>query len=495
MKTNILAAITLALSAQIVAAAQPFARVLIVLPGVDYVSLKGGGQHSTGYFLNEFATPLMALTKLGAEVEIATPQGVPPTMDKASDKASWFATPQEYEAAKNFVASLRGLANPRSLESLTSEDLTRFDSLFVPGGHASMEDLPKNEAMGRVLRHFHDSQKPTALICHGPAALLSAVSGGGWIYAGYKMTVFSTAEEQIEESNGDLGGLVTFYVEQALRSKGALIEVAMPWASHAFRDRELITGQNPMSDKAVAELLIEALVERKVKQLPLSTSLDLTGRKVFDVQQGSRQVDWSQGHTTFYVGVRRTEVSSSSFGKRLEAHIQKAKSAFAPKALKGYRVIATPEYEIAFQNWTNEATMNETFAQVGAPVVADAEGFMRRLVFKGVHSVPEFSKLSSQKLSFSCSDVLNRTTGADMTFDSASVEFKFASDEQLYVGGFESGTEERFLVARDLLPSSGLMSIYRLRAENQLAQGKSGLVEVNVGGESFWSVTYLCSPK
>jgi putative intracellular protease/amidase len=41
----------------------------------------------------------------------------------------------------------------------------------VPGGHAPMQDLLADPALGRLLRAFHAEGKTTALVCHGPIAL------------------------------------------------------------------------------------------------------------------------------------------------------------------------------------------------------------------------------------------------------------------------------------------------------------------------------------
>ncbi len=50
----------------------------------------------------------------------------------------------------------------------------------------------------------------------------------GWIYAGYKMTIFSTAEEQQREPL-EIGGKVLFYPDFALRTAGGDVSVLAPW--------------------------------------------------------------------------------------------------------------------------------------------------------------------------------------------------------------------------------------------------------------------------
>jgi putative intracellular protease/amidase len=87
----------------------------------------------------------------------------------------------------------------------------------------------------------------------------------GWQYEGYKMTIFSTAEEQIAESK-QLGGEMLFYPEAAMKTAGGEIQVAPPWSSNVIQDRELITGQNPFSDNALAETLLSAIAQKKSTQ-------------------------------------------------------------------------------------------------------------------------------------------------------------------------------------------------------------------------------------
>lgn len=237
-------------------------RVLVVMSGSNYVTTKEGNLHPTGYFLSELAGPTLALKKAGFEIKFATPHAKTPVMDKISDDQRWFKSTEKYQEAKVF-AEKEMKKEPISLETLTEDQLERFYGVFVPGGHAPLEDLKDNQALGRVFGHFHKHKKPTALICHGPAALLSAkISDSSveddWIYKGYHMTSFSAAEEKQEEDAGHLDGHMPFYLDEELRRLGGNVEVASPWTSFTVRDRELITGQNPMSEEEFTKLFLES---------------------------------------------------------------------------------------------------------------------------------------------------------------------------------------------------------------------------------------------
>jgi putative intracellular protease/amidase len=72
-----------------------------------------------------------------------------------------------------------------------------------------------------VMRHFHETSKPTAVLCHGPISLLSAspnskevvaalsasdaagarAKAQGWIYSGYKMTILNRMRREEMRQN------------------------------------------------------------------------------------------------------------------------------------------------------------------------------------------------------------------------------------------------------------------------------------------------------
>lgn len=49
-----------------------------------------------------------------------------------------------------------------------------YDALLIPGGVVNPDALRTNEAALRFVRHFFDTSKPVAAICHGPQVLINA---------------------------------------------------------------------------------------------------------------------------------------------------------------------------------------------------------------------------------------------------------------------------------------------------------------------------------
>src|ERR1700744_1691556 len=259
-------------------------KVLVLVSSGRGLPLKDGKVYAgAGYYLNELTVPVRALMKEGYEITFATPKGNTPQVDVHSEVADFFGgDAAKLEDYMLFRDGLKGLRDPSRIVDVIASGLDQYDAVFVPGGHGPMIDLLDDPDAGIVMRHFHETAKPTAVLCHGPISLLSALPNSkevvdalkagdnagaqakakGWIYAGYKMTIFSTAEEQQREPL-EIGGKVLFYPDFALRTAGGDVSVVAPWKSYVLQDRELISGQNPFSDEALLKLLLPALNRKR----------------------------------------------------------------------------------------------------------------------------------------------------------------------------------------------------------------------------------------
>jgi len=181
-------------------------------------------------------------------------------MDPISDHSLWFGFRKgEYERAKADLHMImqEGLNSPLKLVDITNQELDNFDGIFLPGGHAPMVDLWQDASLGRILRYFHRTSKPTAVICHGPAGLLSAVEDCRWIYSGYRLTCYSNAEDFMNEVMWF--GKLPWKLADRISEKGGIVHNKLPLMSNVIVDRELISGQNPSSANALGEKFVERL--------------------------------------------------------------------------------------------------------------------------------------------------------------------------------------------------------------------------------------------
>src|SRR5262245_30681087 len=149
--------------------------VLVIGSNATRIEVQGG-TGPTGNYLNETVVPMMALIAAGYDVVLATPNGTKPHVDTASDSAVHFGGDKAaYSRAKAFWASDASTNQVRPLRSVIDEGLDRYAAVFVPGGQAPVVDLMQDSDAGEILRHFHEHSKPTALLCHGPIALISVL--------------------------------------------------------------------------------------------------------------------------------------------------------------------------------------------------------------------------------------------------------------------------------------------------------------------------------
>lgn len=252
--------------------------VLVLLSSEQQLPLQDGKHYATGYYLNEFGVPADRLLKAGYTLVLVTPKGNAPTADARSVDPQYFAgDTQEMQRIQKLVQGLPGIDDTLSVKEVLAGGLDRYAGLFIPGGHAPLIDLAGNPDVGTLLRHFNQAGKPTAAICHGPIALLSAQkdpvayqaalargetpAASNWVYQGYRMTIFSDPEEQVFEGSLKDERLL-FYPAKAMAGAGGAMSYAKEWMPNVVVDRELITGQNPFSDKALAEALVQRLDSR-----------------------------------------------------------------------------------------------------------------------------------------------------------------------------------------------------------------------------------------
>jgi putative intracellular protease/amidase len=129
-----------------------------------------------------------------------------------------------------------------------------FDTIFYPGGHGPMWDLPDDKDSIRLIESFYNNGKPVTLVCHAPVALKNVKTPDGeWLIKGKRVTAFANTEEETAQ----LTHVVPFLLEDMLKERGANFEKGEDWKPFVTRDGLLITGQNPATSVLAADTLLE----------------------------------------------------------------------------------------------------------------------------------------------------------------------------------------------------------------------------------------------
>lgn len=181
--------------------------------------------------------------------------GGQPPIDPASE-----APDAQTAATKRFYTDLDAIDKVAHTIKLSAINKDDYDGVFYPGGHGPLWDLATDQHSIQLIEDFYKAQKPIAFVCHAPAALINVKAENGQpLVKGKKVTGFSDTEE---EAVG-LTNVVPFLLEDKLKNLGAHYSKGANWSSHTEEDGLLITGQNPASSEAVANLLLNALIIKK----------------------------------------------------------------------------------------------------------------------------------------------------------------------------------------------------------------------------------------
>ena len=229
------------------------ARILFVVTGAETWTLADGSTHPTGYWAEEVAVPLEVFRAAGHQVTVATPGGVVPPVDQGSLEAAVAGGPEE---AARLAAVLDRAPELRAPVALADVRLEDHDALYVPGGHGPMEDLSQDPDSGRLLTGALAAGVPVSVVCHGPAALLAAVTeDGSNAFAGYRVAAFTNEEE----TQAGHAAHAPWLLQDRLTDAGLVVDAGAPWSPHVVVDRTVVTGQNPASSRPVALALLEQL--------------------------------------------------------------------------------------------------------------------------------------------------------------------------------------------------------------------------------------------
>jgi putative intracellular protease/amidase len=222
-------------------------KILVVLTSVGkYPNMN----RATGLWLGEAVHFVRKVEEAGYEVDYVSPQGGYTPLDPHSlamaDPTDW-----EWYQKQEFMNRLGTALKPSEVKP---DD---YVAIYYAGGHGAIWDFPENEALQSISRTIYENGGFVCSVCHGAVGLLNIkLSDGSLLVRDKEVTGFSNEEEKLAE----LDQFVPFLTETELVARGAIYKKAEePWASFAVEDRRLVTGQNPASGSAVADLLIAAL--------------------------------------------------------------------------------------------------------------------------------------------------------------------------------------------------------------------------------------------
>jgi putative intracellular protease/amidase len=234
------------------------ARRVLVVASDPAVSEQTGWE--IGFWWEELTHSYWEFTTAGYQVVIASPNGGTLKGDPLSDPRDERRLEADDLISLGFINSPEHAALLQNVPAISEVDMRDFDALFLVGGEGPMYTFVDNSGVHALVRAFYEAGKITAVICHATCVLLrTTLSNGDLLVKGKTWTGFANSEEDYSDSFVGKK-LQPFRIQDEARNlPDTNFIVQGPYAAHAIRDGNLITGQQQDSASATARLVIEAL--------------------------------------------------------------------------------------------------------------------------------------------------------------------------------------------------------------------------------------------
>ena len=236
--------------------------ILAVIANPSVSTTIGG---PVGFWASELTHAYYEFVESGYKVTLASPNGGKCELDEFSDPRH----PSGYSAhdliSMGFIHTPKLWGLVENTKSLEGVKITDFDAIYVAGGQSPMFTFKKEPRLYQLIAGFYEAEKPTAVVCHGTAALLDVkLSDGTFLIKGKTMTGFANSEEDFADSYvsqliGKPIHVMPFRIEDEAKKLGANFITGGLFKPFAVRDGRLITGQQQYSGALAAKLVIEAL--------------------------------------------------------------------------------------------------------------------------------------------------------------------------------------------------------------------------------------------
>jgi putative intracellular protease/amidase len=204
----------------------------------------------TGLWLSELTHFTHALAEAGHHVDIASPKGGKIPLDVRSAAPGQMKDP----------ANVAFMNEPRFRDTLENSiavkdmDPSKYDVIYLSGGHGTMWDFRQSPELQKVITEMFSSGKLVTGVCHGVCGFIDSVDKEGRsIVQGKRVTGFTNLEDRLA---GSLK-YMPYLLEDDLKKAGAVYRKNfLPFTVRIEEEGNLITGQNPMSAKALAQRVL-----------------------------------------------------------------------------------------------------------------------------------------------------------------------------------------------------------------------------------------------
>lgn len=226
-------------------------KILIVLTNTTHY---GDTNDATGLWLGEATEFAEEILNAGFEVDYVSPKGGFVPLDPRSMKYTDQQIMEFYETSDFKKRALSNSLRPDQI------DPHEYAAIYYTGGHGVIWDFPNDPALAKIAETIYQDYGYITSVCHGIAGLFNLKdSHDHYLIENKKITGFTTTEEFLAGKKR----IVPFLNQTMAEERGAIFLKKRAYHEFALQDGQLITGQNPFSARAVAQLLLKNLATQK----------------------------------------------------------------------------------------------------------------------------------------------------------------------------------------------------------------------------------------
>lgn len=204
----------------------------------------------TGLWLGELVHFYDEIKKHGIDADFVSPKGGYVPIDPYSMK---FADKVDYQWYQNSEFVHQALAETKSPSEINPSD---YFAIYYTGGHGVVFDFPDNKDIQNIAMNIYNAGGYVSAVCHGVVGVLNLkITDNEYLIKNKCVTGFTNTEEWLSRKRNK----VPFSTEDELKKRGAKYIKKRFFKSYAVIDGRIITGQNPWSPRAVAQLLVKAV--------------------------------------------------------------------------------------------------------------------------------------------------------------------------------------------------------------------------------------------
>lgn len=202
---------------------------------------------AAGNSFGEIVLAYKPFTEAGYEVDIVSPKG-------GSIPLSYINTSNDLQRTYlydfDFMAKLKNSFKPSEVNALD------YKIIHYTGGSSPIFDIPQNkEIQDIVMTVYEENNGIVTAVCHGTSGIIDLkTKDGKYLVAGKNVNGVPDSHESKELKHYQY---YPFIIETELVKRGANFKHSKILTPHMEVDGRLVTGQNSLSTKMVAEKAIE----------------------------------------------------------------------------------------------------------------------------------------------------------------------------------------------------------------------------------------------